>query len=149
MADLTKKNLLEIFQMREMIECYAVDLMKQKKIRQLLELSSIAEKTSQIAMPSADDAPERKLAYIETLAYFHFKLVASGQNGRLLQSYMTVHHSINRYVYFYAYIQALTKHRDKEHHDVLELIGKGTYEQAKRQLRSHIRFSAEDLLKKM
>lgn len=148
-TDVSLENLEELRQMREMIECYALDLLERKKVVELpMARSSIANPHT-LVVPTESNSAETKIAYIEAMAQFHLKLVESSGNRRLFESYQTIHSDINRYVFLSAFLQGAMEHRVQEHHMILELIKKCRYEKAKKLIRSHIRSSFAELKEKM
>ena len=116
------EDLIEHFKVREMIECYAIDIFKEKKINSLPQLTSCVEKTLGIIIPSPDDPPKNKLHYIEKLAEFHFKLIESTDNELLFQFYKAIYSNINRYVYANGFAKGILQHRAADHKLILEYI---------------------------
>ena len=139
------EDLNEIYQMREMIECYAIDLLKEKKIRDLPEVALCADEAAGFKIPSEADSAKKKLSYITGLAEYHLKLVESTGNKRLSQLYRTIHSNINRYVFFNAFMQGAAEHRIDEHYKILDYIKQGKYGKAKAVAQDHIRLAAEQL----
>lgn len=133
--------------MREMIECYVIDLLEENKIRDLPKVSRCSEDASRLSVPSPEESPENKLAYIEGLAEYHTKLVESAGNSLLFQYYKTIFSNINRYVFLNAFITGIAKHRAEEHHQILSFIKQDEYEQAKTVIKTHIRFACAELKK--
>jgi DNA-binding GntR family transcriptional regulator len=142
-------DLKEAYQIREMIECYAIDLLKEKQIVELPRVVSSTDKTSMLREPSESDSPKVKLAYITGMADYHNALIKSTGNSRLFQSYQTIHSSINRYIFLNAFREGSLQHKAEEHYQILECVQQKKYDQAKAVMRNHIRFSAEQLRIKM
>jgi len=135
--------------MREMIECYAIDLLEENKIRDLPKVSRSADDASQLPVPFPEESPEVKLAYIKGLAEYHMKLVESAGNSLLFQYYQTIFSNINRYVFLNAFITGIATHRAEEHQQILSFIKQGEYEQAKTVIKTHIRLACAELRMKM
>ncbi len=146
---ISPEDLDEIYQMREMIECYAVQLLEEMKIRNLPEAASCAENTKTLPIPSEDDSPQERMAYIEALAQFHYRLVEASGNKRLFEFYRSIHSNINRYVFLNAFRQGVAKHRVDDHRQMLKALKQGNYEKARQIIQGHIRFSCEQLKKRM
>ncbi len=146
---ISPQDLDEIYQMREMIECYALQLLEEMKIRDLPEAASCAENTSDLPIPSEEDSPQEKMAYIEALAEFHYKLLEASGNKRLFEFYRSIHSNINRYVFLNAFRQGVAKHRVDDHRQMLRALKQGNYEKARQIIRGHIRFSCDQLKARM
>jgi DNA-binding GntR family transcriptional regulator len=148
-TDVSPEDLDEIYQMREMIECYALDVLERQKITDLPQVASCVANPRILTVPTELDSAEDKMAYIEALAEFHLKLVESSGNRRLFEFCQTIHSNINRYVFLNGFLQGAIAHRVEDHDRALELIKKGQYKKARQIIRSHIRFSCEQLKAKM
>lgn len=144
-TEMSLEDLSEIYQMREMIELYALKLMENNAMRELPEVVQYADNTKNIVVPSESDSPEDKISYIHKLAQYHLKLVESAGNKRLFEFYKMIHSNINRYVYQNAFIQGVAEHRVEEHHRITDLIGRGQYGSASKVLQDHIRYACEQL----
>lgn len=139
-------DLSEIYQMREMIECYAIDLFKEKEIRRFpADCHPVLGDMRNLEVPSEDASAKQKLKYIESLAEFHMELVQSTGNQRLYEYYKTIHSNINRYVFLHAFISGVSEHRVNDHVMITECLEKGQYIEARKIIKSHIRLSYEDL----
>jgi len=143
------EDLEEAYQIREMIECYAIDLLQENQTMELPRVISCADKTSMLDAPLEADPPKVKLAYLAAMADYHYALIESTGNIRLFQLYQTVHSSINRYIFLNAFLKGALQHRKEEHYQILECIKRGKYDEAKTVMRTHIRFSADQLKIKM
>ena len=132
------EDLTELFQIREMIECYAISLLKKKGITKLEKALKVAEKSITIRIPSPKDSSEIKLAYINAMANFHIELINSADNQQLSLLFKKTNTKNNRYVYMNAFANGSTKHSINEHFKILEHINKKDYETAKQLMRTHI-----------
>ena len=148
-TEISLEDLKEAYQIREMIECYAIDVLKENQIVELPQVVSSANKTSMLREPSGGDSANVKLTYITGMADYHYALIKSTGNKRLFQSYQTIHSSINRYIFLNAFREGSLQHKGEEHYQILECIQQKKYEEAKTVMRNHIRFSAEQLSIKM
>jgi len=52
------KDLRDLYQVREMIECYAIELLKRKNIRNLPEVTSSLEASSHLSIPESNDTEQ-------------------------------------------------------------------------------------------
>lgn len=137
-TEVSVEDCREVFQAREMIECYAVELLKQKGIRGLPQLASVLEVTADLPMPANAD-PYKKYHYLKTIANFHINLVQAAGNSRLSRWYNSLFPSLARYQSMYIYIPGLMNVSQEIHEAILNSIQNGKYEQAKERLSTHIR----------
>jgi DNA-binding GntR family transcriptional regulator len=128
----------EIFEAREMIECYAIELLKAKGIRELPEASKALAVARRLHMPRTSD-PYEKFGYLKAIADFHISLVKASGNSRLSHFYRAIFSNLARYQDMYVFIPGLMEKSQGVHEQILGFIQKGNYEKAKEKLRSHIR----------
>jgi DNA-binding GntR family transcriptional regulator len=128
----------EIFEAREMLECYAIELLQAKGIREIPQAAKTLALTRRLRMPRTSD-PYEKFDYLKAIADFHISLVEASGNSRLARSYQAIFHSLARYQGMYVFIAGLMEKSQAVHEQILGLIQKGNYEKAKEKLRSHIR----------
>lgn len=132
------KDCREIFDTREMLECFSISQMKLNKIRNLPEVEHALELTYDLKMPTDDD-PAKKFVYLKTIADFHIKLVEAAGNSKLNFFYMSIFPGMARYQSFYVFIEGLMEKSQDVHHEVLAYIKNEKYSDAERLLRKHIR----------
>jgi DNA-binding GntR family transcriptional regulator len=137
-TEVSIENLNDIYQVREMIECYAIDLLKEKKIRELPEVVNSAESAAKLRVPSRRDSARVRLTYIEGLAEYHINLVKAANNLVLFEFYQTIFSNINRYRFLNAFFRGIAEHRMEEHYQILDLIRGGKYGKAKSIIKAHI-----------
>lgn len=128
----------EIFEARDMIECFAVELLKTKGIREIPEASKALAAARRLRMPKTSD-PYEKFSYLKAIADFHISLVKASDNSRLSRFYQAIFSSLARYQDVYVFIPGMMEKSQTEHEQILGLIEKGNYETAKERLTSHIR----------
>ncbi len=147
-TELSLSDLLDLYQVREMIECYAVKLLKQKNIRDLPEVASSLESSSHLSKPDNNDT-EQKLKYLTVSYNFHVKLVESSGNELLTYWNHSMRSHLNRYQFIY--FSASDFHRDsqKDHQQIFKCITMGDYEEAQKSLRDHIYFTFDSLKKEI
>lgn len=146
--ELTIKDCQEVYQMREMLECYAVDLLKSKNILSLQEVSSTLTSASGLSIPPDDDQDQR-LNYLKIFADFHIKLVEVAGNNRLDYFYKSIQSTLYRYQFMYFSLPGAGPHSLEDHHHILNLITAGAYDEAKKSLKTHIDRMFELLVGKM
>lgn len=136
-TELSDEDLLEVYQTREMIECYAVDLLKRKKNINLFQLESAIEDASNLPIPSTDD-PEQYLEFHKKFVNFHFKMIETCGNSRLLHFYKSISLNLARYQFKSLRLPGSLETDQNEHGQILNALRIGDYEGAKRKLKSHI-----------
>ncbi len=138
-STISMQDCVEIYQAREMLECFAIELMAEKKIRRLPDVESALQRTANLKFPEEDD-PSVRFNYLKLIADFHIKLVEGAQNSRLWFYYQSIFPSLARYQSLYVFIRGLMDQSQLEHEQVLDFINKGCYDEAKKTLRRHIRY---------
>ena len=136
-TEISWEDCQEVFQVREMIECAAVDLFKAKGIKTLPKVAAALEKTVDLLVPKNTD-PQIRFQYLKTVADFHIKLVESAGNSRLVDFFNSIFISMARYQAMYMYQPGFINEAQKVHENILLFIEKGNYSQAKSLLSSHI-----------
>jgi len=141
-------DLQEVYQVREMLECYAIDILKTKNISLLPNATASVESTSSLPMPSHDNK-EEVFAYLKAFVDFHIKLIESTGNNWVVHFYNAIASHLARYQFFYLYIPESGSRSVEEHQHILSLIKAGNYEKAKKFMREHINYTFEFLRNKM
>ncbi len=139
-TEISTGRLMEVYSAREMIERYAIDLLKIGNIREFPEISSSLAKASSLAPPSGDDQNET-VTYLKSLTDFHEKLVASTHNSWIIHFYDSIITTLARFQYFCTRISTLTLKSREAHERIFDLLTKGSYDQAKGLLISHINYT--------
>lgn len=142
-TELSIKDYVEHSQVREMIECYAIDLLKDSNIRNLPKVTLALNKALSLPEPSNNVDPEELLERIKIILEFHTSLVKSAGNSRLTTIYNSISLNLARYQFIYFYINGAVQHSLDDHRRVFELIQNGNYDEAKEALRSHIHYTVE------
>ena len=134
---LSMKDCQDLFGVRTMMECYAVDLIGSRGIRELPSVETALEKTAELKNPEHKDA-YAKFNYLRCIADFHIKLIEAAGNRKINQLYSAIFSSLARYQGLYTYIPGLMEKSQKEHEQFLRLIKRGKYATAKESLSLHI-----------
>jgi DNA-binding GntR family transcriptional regulator len=142
-AELSVKDFEELSQIREMIECYAIDLLKASDIRNLPKVTLALNKALSLPMPLNGVDPEELLNHIRVILDFHTSLVESAGNSRLTYDYRSISLNLARYQFIYFYISGAAQRSLDDHTRTLEFIRNGSYDQAKEELRKHIHYTVE------
>jgi len=135
--ELSINDCQEVYQMREMLECFAVDLLKAQNISSLPGVSSALTSASGLIIPPDDDQ-EQRIKYLKTFADFHIKLVEASGNNRLSYFYKSIQSTLYRYQFMYLSLPGAGPHSLDDHHQILNLVETGAYEKAKKYLKAHI-----------
>jgi DNA-binding GntR family transcriptional regulator len=146
--ELSINDCQEVYQMREMLECFAVDLLKAQNISSLPEVSSALTSESGLLIPPDDDQDQR-LKYLKIFADFHIKMVEAPGNNRLDYFYKSIQSTLYRYQFMYLSLPGAGAHSLEEHHHILNLVTAGAYDEAKKSLKAHIDRMFELLVGKM
>jgi DNA-binding GntR family transcriptional regulator len=145
-AELSVRDFEELSQTREMIECYTIDLLRASNIRNLPKVTLAINRALSLPLPLNTVNPEQLLNYIRVFIDFHTSLVESAGNSRLTYIYNSINLNLARYQFIYFYVHGAAQHSLDDHKRTLELIRNSDYDQAKEELRKHIRY-AVDLVK--
>ena len=73
------------------------------------------------------------------MAAFHIKLVETSNNKWVVHFYNAISSHMARYQFIYLYIPGTRKHSLTKHHEILDLIKNGSFAQAKKHLKAHIK----------
>ena len=142
-AELSVKDFEELSQIREMMECYAIDLLRASNIRNLPKVTLALNKALSLPMSINSVDPEELLNHIRVFLDFHTSLVESAGNSRLAYNYHSISLNLARYQFIYFYISGAAQHSLDDHTKTLEFIRNGNYDQAKEELRKHIHYTVE------
>jgi len=145
---LTIKDCQEVFQMRQTLECYAIDLLKAQNISSLPEVSSSLTLASALPIPPNHDQ-EQRLKYLKIIADFHIKLVEASGNHWLNYFYKSIQSTLYRYQFMYLSLPGAGPLSLEDHQHILGSIKAGAYEEAKKYTTAHINRVFELLQVKM
>lgn len=150
-TDLSAKDFEEVSQVREMMECYAIDLIKAKVTKDInLENMEYSVYNSSQVPKSLNDIDQIQLTkYIKTILDFHYSLIEASGNSRLQAMYHSITYHLARYQFIYFKIDGAVWHSLEDHKQTFELIKNGHYNQAKEELRKHIRYTFEKVKNKV
>lgn len=134
--ELSLEDCKEIFQVREMIECFAVDILRTKEITELPGVIAAMEKMDQMPIPKSTD-PFEKFEYLKAILSFHVKLVESAANSWLNSCFQSIFSCLARYRATYEPSTGLSMHSTNDHERIVKLIKEQRYDEAKDLLKSH------------
>jgi DNA-binding GntR family transcriptional regulator len=142
-TELSTRDYEEVSQIRQMIECYAIDLLKASNVRDLPKVDLALERASKLPMPINTVEPVELLNRIRVFLEFHNSLVESSGNSRLTNIYHSISFNLARYQFIYFHIHGTAQHSLDDHKNILEFIKNGNYDQAKEELRKHVDYAVE------
>ena len=126
----------QIFEARQMIECYVIELLKAKDVRDLPDVESAMASVSDLRTPSYDKREENVTH--NPFPHFHTKLVESTGNHWVIHFYNSITSSLARYQFMCTYLPGVPDQARQEHKQILDFIQRGEYDLAKEFLRAHI-----------
>jgi DNA-binding GntR family transcriptional regulator len=137
-ADLSIKDLEDICEVREMIECYTIDLLGKKGIRDVPLAREALERaiTMEVPGPNVEDM----LQYLRDFAGFHEHLIGATGNQRLIDLYKAIRTNLNRYQIMKLSVPGTTRHSVHHHQRIFKHIKTGNYNAAKEAVRRHLEF---------
>lgn len=142
------EDLRDIYQAREMLECYAIDILKTKNIRILPNVIASVESASKLSIPSQNDKGA-VFNYLKAFVDFHIKLIESAGNNWVIHFYNSISSHLGRYQFIYLYIPGSGRRSIEEHNRLIELIKDGNYGKAKTFMREHISYTFDFLRTKI
>jgi DNA-binding GntR family transcriptional regulator len=141
--EMSVKDFTDISQIREMIECYAVDILKSAGIYDLTKVTQALENSSALPAVTNPGNPLLILERVEVLLSFHKTLVESAGNLHLIRLYQSFRANLARYQFLYFQVTGTEQHSLEDHQHILDLISTKEYEKAKKQLKQHIDYTRE------
>jgi DNA-binding GntR family transcriptional regulator len=142
-TELSVKDFIEGSQIREILECYAIDLLRVSDIRNMPKATQALNKALNLPVPFNRIDPEELLDNMKVFLDFHNAMVESTGNSRLTQVYHSVMWNLARYQFIYFCFNDTARRSLDGHKRTLEFIRDGSYEEAKEHLRKHIGYAME------
>lgn len=143
-AGASRRDLKETFEIREMLETFAVDLIERREKAG----SNVKAKLESIAVDR-----ETALSGPEGCVSFHDFLIQSADNSKLSYAYYTTFNNIRRYQRLAYRIREeeglFVEDHVKEHLEILEALINGDYESAKLSIKFHLNKLKEHLLEQV
>jgi DNA-binding GntR family transcriptional regulator len=147
-SSISIEDLREVYQVREMIECYAIDLLKTNNVKDLSKMEEVLKEASSLIVPSGDNA-EEFLHYLEVFADYHTKLIESTGNSRLLHFYRAIDLNLKRYQFINLAIPGSGTRSLQHHREILSLLRKNAHGEAKRLIKHHIKLALKAVEEKI
>ena len=142
-AELSVQDFIEVSQIREMIECYTIDLLEAAGTRNLPKVTTALDKALSQATPLKSADPKDLLDYIKVFLDFHHCLVESSGNSLLTHIYHSISFNLARYQFIYFHIHGTAQRSLADHKRTLEFIRNGKYDRARGELKKHIQYTVE------
>ena len=138
-TDISAQDVEELFEIREILECHAIDCIKKRAKKSPDKLRALIEDLGRKLLKKPD--------IFTVISGFHFSLVELCNNYRLIELYKILGVSLRRYQLIY-----LSKKGQRdvslEHHQVIvDALKRGNYSDIKKLLKRHIRY-VENMVKK-
>ena len=143
-TELSISDCRQIYKVRELIECGAVDYLEANNIRELPEVTSAFKVAEQHSTAFSDHIKAEEMEYQNPFPLFHINLVSSANNSWLMRFYQKIAPTLARYQ-FMCFVPDILGKIQEEHKQLLGLIKEGKYNQAKKLLRDHINWYVDFL----
>ena len=148
-TELSVKDLEEVYAAREMLECYAIDLLGAKNARTLPAVEEVLSLASKLAPPSVENADEMVDYNLKCFGGYHLELIRCTGNPWLIEFYNSIAFHLARYQCIYLYMPGGVEYSLEAHGSILRLIKNGFFARAKEEMRIHIRTTFEWLRDKI
>jgi DNA-binding GntR family transcriptional regulator len=142
-TELSVKDFIEVSQVREMIECYTIDLLEASGKRDMPEVAAALDKALALPLPLRSVEPAHLAACIRVLLDFHARLVDSSGNCLLTHMYGSIRSNLARYQFIYFHLNGTAERSLADHKRTLEFIRTGRYDRAREEMKRHIRYAVE------
>jgi len=136
-SNISIEDFIELYQVRCMAECCAVEILEEKNIREIEALDAALNNVEKLSIPP-DATPAQELKLVVKIQDFHVKIVEAAHNSRLSSFYETINSNVCRYTYIYRSAQDMVKAWKFEHRKIANLLKNGSYSEARRLLTDHI-----------
>jgi DNA-binding GntR family transcriptional regulator len=136
-TEISMKYFEEIHAARCMIECFAIELLREQNNKSPKDVKETLTAASRNPEPSPDDT-ENLLEFWRILSSFHLRLVESCGNSVLTRFYSVISDNLARTQFLYLKIPGSVKDSIQEHQQVLKLIENGKHDQAREALKEHL-----------
>ena len=143
-TDVSVNDFGELYQVRKMAECCAIEILQEKKIVDIpMNAPSLSgENENSISLRPTVSG---ELKWVWNLQNFHINLVKAAGNHRLNIFYQTIASSVARYTFICRDTPGMKEESQIEHQNILDLIGAGDYVIARQKLITHIDQYLNDL----
>jgi DNA-binding GntR family transcriptional regulator len=127
----------EIFGIREMMECFAVDLLRSQNITNVPDMAAILARTAEDIRTPGEIGREAMRGRPNPYPLFHMRLIEATGNKWLISLYRSIGFTLARYQYM-CFAAGIAKRSQEDHEQLLRVLETGAYDEAKSMLKSHI-----------
>jgi len=131
-TDISLKDLEELFEIRKILECYALDCIKKRAKRSQEKIQSMTEELDRNLLKKHD--------LFSVISGFHYNLVELSNNSRLIELYKILAVSLRRYWLIYHSEKGQRDISLEHHQGIVNVLRKGDYSGAKTLLKKHIQY---------
>ena len=131
-TDISLQDLRELFEIRVLLECYAIDSIKKRASESPEEIMSLIEELNSELLKGPDE--------FTVISGFHYNLIELSNNYRLIELYKILAVSLRRYQLIYLGKGGQRGISLKDHKTIVDILKGGNYTYAKKFLRNHIRY---------
>ncbi|MBN2323312.1 MAG: GntR family transcriptional regulator [Spirochaetes bacterium] len=136
-TSISVEDFIELYQVRSMAECCAVEILEEKKVREIEALETALDDLEEYTVPT-DATPKQELKLVVKIQDFHVRIVEAAKNTRLSSFYESINSNVCRYTYIYRSVPDLVRTWTMEHRGIALLLKEGKYEEVRRLLTEHI-----------
>jgi len=138
-TDISLKDLEELFEVRKILECYALDCIKKRAKKSPDKIQAMIEELERNLLKKYDP--------FSVISGFHYSLVELTNNSRLIELYKVLAVSLRRYWLIY-HSKKGQKDISLEHHQgIIYSLKNGDYTGTKQLLKKHIQY-VKDIVRK-
>lgn len=138
-----REDLIELFQYRQMVELYAIDLGFSRLRESVVLLQAVIRKWEELLAQESYDGSH----LMDIDVQFHKLIVQAAQNSRISNSYEAMNCHVQTARGYYLQDMERIRSSDSEHKAVLEMIIQGDKQGAKNLLQLHLNNTLDSLLK--
>jgi DNA-binding GntR family transcriptional regulator len=131
-TEISPQDVDELFDLREILECHAIDCIKKRAARSPDEIKPLLEEVR----GELNKEPDR----FTVISGFHYSLVELTNNYRLIELYKILAVSLRRYQLIYLSKKGQRDISLEHHRGIVDALRRGEYSLTKKLLRSHVRY---------
>ena len=131
-TDISLKDLEELFEIRKILECFALDCIKKRAKKSQEKIQSMTEELDRNLLKKHDP--------FIVISGFHYNLVELSNNSRLIELYKILEVSLRRYWLIYHSENGQRDISFEHHQEILNILKKGDYAGTKKLLKKHIHY---------
>ena len=131
-TDISLQDLKELFEVRVLLECYAIDCIKKRASESPDQIIALIDEIGNELFKEPDE--------FTVISGFHYSLVELSNNYRLIELYKILAVSLRRYQLIYLGKGGQREVSLKDHKTIVDILKGGNYTYAKKYLKKHIRY---------